>query len=354
MRKDGMLARANAAGVRVVCLILAILALGACAPMATAPQPGVASSVASSIDRLPSWNDGANKQRIVTFVRAVTTEGSREFVPPAERIAVFDNDGTLWSEQPIYFQFAFVLDRVRLLAPQHPEWNDREPFKSVLAGDLRTVMASGERGLMELMLAVQSGISTDEFRAIVRAWLATAHHPTLHRPYAELTFVPMQELLRYLRDNGFRTYIVSGGTVDFMRAFALSVYGIPPGQVIGSRQQLAYEVRNGKPAVMLLPHLEFVDDGKGKPVGIEANIGQRPIAAFGNSDGDLPMLEWTLAGPGAKLAMIVRHDDATREFAYDRGSPIGRLAAGIDEATTFGWAIISIKDDWREVYTKVH
>jgi phosphoglycolate phosphatase-like HAD superfamily hydrolase len=324
--------------------------LVACAPMASAPPTPAAVGAAQQADPLASWNDGANKQRIVAFVRAVTTERGRDFVPVAERIAVFDNDGTLWSEQPIPFQLAFVFDRIRTLAPQHPEWKEKDPFKSLVAGDMRTVMASGERGLFELLLAAQSDITTEEFQVIVCDWLATARHPKFKRPYGELTFRPMQELMQFLRANGFRTYIVSGGSVEFIRAFAQQVYGIPPEQVIGSRQKLAYEVRNGQPAIVLMPQLDFTDDKEGKPIAIEMVIGRRPVAAFGNSDGDFQMLEWTMAGRGQRLAMIVHHDDAAREFAYDRESSIGQLARALDTATARGWSIISIKSDWADVY----
>ena len=264
--------------------------LAACAPMPGAMPAG---------DPLPSWNEGANKQRIVAFVRAVTSEGGKDYVAPEERIAVFDNDGTLWLEYPMYTQFVFVLDRVRALAPQHPEWKEKEPYKSVIAGDLRTALASGEKGLFEMLLAVQSGMSTDDFDREVRNWLAKAQDTRFKRHYDTLTYAPMLELLSYLRANGFKTYIVSGGTVEFMRAFAERTYGVPPQQVLGSRQKLAFEVKGQTSMVTMQPQLEFVNDKEGKPVNIEALIGRRPIAAFGNSDGDFQMLQWTTTGKGA-------------------------------------------------------
>jgi phosphoserine phosphatase len=271
-------------------------------------------------------------------------------VAPAERIAVFDNDGTLWSEQPAYFQLAFAIDRVRALAPKHPEWRTKQPFQGVLEGDLKAVAATGERGLLELVMATHANLTTEEFAAVVRDWVATARHPTLKRPYTELVYQPMLELLSYLRANGFKTYIVSGGGVEFMRVFAEQVYGVPPEQVIGSSIATEYEVRNGKPVIVRQPKIDFIDDKAGKPVAINKFIGRRPIAAFGNSDGDFQMLEWTTAGAGPRLAVIVHHDDAGREFAYDRGSHIGKLERGLDEGPRRGWTIVSMKDDWKTLY----
>jgi hypothetical protein len=315
--------------------------LAACAPM-----PGVIPSG----DPLPSWNEGTNKQRIVDFVRAVGTVGSKDFVAADERVAVFDNDGTLWLEYPMYTQFVFVLERIRAMAPQHPEWKDKEPFKSLIAGDMKGVMASGEKGLIELLLAAQSGTSTDAFDAEVRQWLAKAQHPRFKRGYDTLTYEPMQELMRYLRANGFKTYIVSGGTVEFMRAFAERVYGVPPPQVLGTRQKLAFEVTGGGSRVTMQPQIDFVNDKDGKAVNIEALIGRRPIAAFGNSDGDFQMLQWTTTGPGARLGMIVHHDDAEREYAYDRNSSVGRLSEGLDRYPSMGWGLISMKTDWKVIF----
>jgi hypothetical protein len=300
-------------------------------------------------DPLASWNDGAAKARIVAFVKAVTAPGSGDFVRPAERIAVFDNDGTLWSEQPMYFQLAFALDRVKALAPQHPEWATQQPFKAALDGDVNALAAAGEHGLVELVMATHAGMTTDEFAQVVRDWMATARHPMLKRPYTELTYQPMRELLDYLRANGFKTYIVSGGGVEFMRVVTEDLYGVPPEQVIGSSIRTRYELRDGKPVIVRLPEVEFIDDKDGKPLGIQKYIGRRPLAAFGNSDGDFQMLEWTTSAPGARLGLIVRHDDAAREVAYDRASSIGRLDRALDAAGARGWLVVSMKDDWKTV-----
>ena len=301
-------------------------------------------------DALPSWNDGPAKAAIVDFVARVTTEGGPDFVPAAERIATFDNDGTLWSEQPLYFQFIFMIDRVKALAPEHPEWQTEEPFHSVLAGDMKGALASGEAGLVKMGMATHAGMTTDEFDKIVTDWLATARHPTLKRPYTELVYQPMLELLAYLRANGFKTYIVSGGGIEFMRTFSEKVYGVPPEQVIGSSIKTKFEMRDGKPVITRLPEIDFIDDGPGKPVGIEKFIGRRPLAAFGNSDGDLQMLQWTAAGAGPRLVLIVHHTDAEREWAYDRKSSIGKLDKALDEATARGWTVVSMKDDWKTIY----
>jgi phosphoglycolate phosphatase-like HAD superfamily hydrolase len=299
---------------------------------------------------LPSWNDGAAKARIVAFVQAVTDADGKDHVPAGDRIAVFDNDGTLWSEQPMYVQLAFALDRVKVLASEHPEWKDQQPFKAVLEGDMKALAESGEHGLLELVMATHAGNTTEEFAAIVKDWLAEARHPKTGRPYTEMVYQPMLELLAYLQDNGFKTFIVSGGGIEFMRPWAEAVYGIPPEQVIGSSIKTKYEVRDGKPALVRLPELNFIDDKAGKPVGINQHIGRRPIAAFGNSDGDFQMLEWTTAGGGARLGLIVHHDDAEREYAYDRKSAIGRLDRGLDEAPQRGWVVVSMKNDWERVF----
>jgi len=311
---------------------------------------GLATSSMAATSMLPGWQDGASKARIVQFVEAVTDPTSPDYVPPAERIAVFDNDGTLWTEQPMYFQLAFVLDRVKALAPQHPEWRTQEPFKSVLAGDMAGVAKAGEHGLLEMMAATHAGMTADEFRAIVADWLATARHPRFKQPYTELTYAPMKELLAYLRANGFRTFIVTGGGVEFMRVFSERVYGVPPEQVIGSSIRTKYEVRDGKPVIVRLPEIEFIDDKAGKAVGINRYIGRKPILAFGNSDGDFEMLEYTTSAPGPRLGLIVHHDDGEREYAYDRKSSIGRLERGLDEAAQRGWVVVSMKNDWRRVY----
>jgi phosphoglycolate phosphatase-like HAD superfamily hydrolase len=305
---------------------------------------------ATAADSLPSWNDGATKERIVEFVEAVTREGGKDFVPPDDRIAVFDNDGTLWSEQPLYFQLAFALDRVKALAPRHPEWKTTEPFKSVLAGDMKGVAASGHKGVAQIVAASHAGNTSEEFEQIVKDWIATAKHPKWNRRYDELVFQPMLELLDYLRANGFKTYIVSGGGVEFIRAFAERVYGIPPEQVIGSSIKTEYQVRDGKPVIARLPEIDFVDDKEGKPVGIHKFIGRRPVMAFGNSDGDFQMLEWTTSGDGARLGAIVHHTDAEREYAYDRDSKIGQLVRGLDEADARGWLVIDMKKDWKTIY----
>ena len=301
-------------------------------------------------DPLPSWNDTATKRAITDFVTQVTREGSPDFVPPAERIAVFDNDGTLWCEQPMYVQFAFALDRVKALSDKHPEWKTTEPFKSVLEGDWKGVAASGEKGLAQIIMVTHAGMTSEEFEAIVREWLATAKHPKFGRPYTECVYQPMLEVLAYLRANGFKTYIVSGGGVEFVRVFAEKVYGIPPEQVVGSTIKTKYEVRDGKPVLVRLPEVDFVDDKAGKPVGIGKFIGRRPLMAFGNSDGDFEMLEWTNADPGKRFGLLLHHTDADREYAYDRHSHIGKLERGLDEAAKRGWTLANMKDDWKVIF----
>ena len=308
------------------------------------------SAVAHAQDPLPSWSDGKAKQAIVAFVTKVTQEGTPDFVPPAERIATFDNDGTLWAEQPMYFQLLFALDRVKGLAPQHPEWQDKEPFASLLKGDVKGALAGGERAMLDIVMATHAGMTTEEFEKIVQEWVATAKHPVTKRPYTEMVYQPMLELLAYLRANGFKTFIVSGGGIEFMRPWVEKVYGVPPEQVIGSSIKTQFELRDGKPVLMRLPAVNFIDDKTGKPVGINEYIGRRPIAAFGNSDGDLEMLQWTTAGRGARLALIVHHTDAEREWAYDRTSSIGRLDKALDEAQARGWIVVSMKDDWKRIF----
>jgi phosphoserine phosphatase len=302
-------------------------------------------------DRLPSWNDGPAKQAIVRFVADVTKEGGPRYVPPAERVATFDNDGTLWSEQPAYVQLIFALDRVRALAPQHPEWKAKQPFKAALDGDMKALAASGEKGLVELIMATHAGMTPDEFAQIVKQWLATAKHPRFQRHYDQLVYQPMLEVLAYLRANCFKTFIVSGGGIEFVRVFSEARYGIPPEQVVGSSIKTRFEVRDGKPVLVRLPQIDFIDDKAGKPVGINRHIGRRPIAAFGNSDGDLEMLQWTTAGSGARFALIVRHTDAEREWAYDRQSSIGRLDKALDEAQRQGWTVVDMKRDWKVIYS---
>jgi len=301
-------------------------------------------------EALPSWNDTAPRKAIVAFVERVTKQGSPDFVPPAERIATFDNDGTLWAERPIYFQLAFALERVKVLAPLHPEWKDKEPFASLLKGDLKGALASGEPAIFEIVTVTHSGMTTVEFDQIVRDWIATAKHPVTGRLYTEMVYQPMLELLAYLRGNGFKTFIVSGGGIDFMRVFAERIYGIPPEQIVGSSGKLSFELRDGKSVLMKLPELNFNDDKGGKPVGIQMHIGRRPIAAFGNSDGDLQMLEWTKAGDGVRFALIVHHTDAEREWAYDRNSSIGRLDKALDTAQAMGWTVVDMKNDWKTIF----
>jgi hypothetical protein len=305
---------------------------------------------ARAADPLPSWHDGKARQSIVTFVERVTKEGTPDFVPAAERIAVFDNDGTLWAEQPMYFQLLFALDRVKALAPQHPEWKDQEPFASLLKGGVKGALAGGERAVAEIVMATHAGMTTAEFEQIVKEWIATARHPKTGKLYTEMVYQPMLELLAYLRANGFKTFIVSGGGIEFMRPWTERVYGIPPEQVIGSSIKTKYEVRDGKPVLVRLPALDFIDDGAGKPVGIHSRIGRRPIAAFGNSDGDLQMLQWTAAGAGPRFLLLVHHTDAEREWAYDRKSHVGRLDKALDEAAARGWTVVDMKKDWKVVY----
>jgi len=317
--------------------------------------PGTA--VLAGSDPLPSWNDGPAKQAVLGFVQRATDRTGTGFVPLPERIATFDNDGTLWPSHPVYTQLAFALDRIRQLAPQHPEWKTQQPFKAVLDNDLKALAAAGEKGLLELVMASHAGMSTDEFEAIVSDWFKTAVHPHFRKPYTELAYQPMLELLEYLRANGFKTYIVSGGGIEFMRPMTEAVYGVPPEQVIGSSIETKYEMQDGKPVLMRLPQVHFIDDKAGKPVGINEFIGRRPVAAFGNSDGDREMLEWTGAGDGARLMMLVLHDDADREYAYGpaNGLPdtgFGKFSqATMDEAGKQGWVVISMKDDWKQIFS---
>jgi phosphoglycolate phosphatase-like HAD superfamily hydrolase len=306
--------------------------------------------LARAAEPLPSWHEGAAKQSIVAFVAKVTKKGGPDYVPPAARIATFDNDGTLWAEQPAYFQLFFAIDRVKALAPQRPEWKEEEPFASILKGDLRGALAGGEHALLEIVTATHAGMTPEAFEKVVKDWVATARHPRFKRPYTDLIYRPMLELLRYLRANGFRTFIVSGGGVEFMRAFAEKTYGIPPEQVIGSSGKQKFEIRDGKPVLVKLPAIDFLDDKEGKPINIQKIIGRRPIAAFGNSDGDLQMLQWTCSGTGARFCLFVHHTDAEREWAYDRESSVGRLDKGLDEAKANGWTVVSIKDDWKRVF----
>ncbi len=330
-------------------LVCAVLVCAAC--NGTAPEPITQQPAASSASTsLPSWNDGPARAAIIDFVTSVTTSGSADFVPVLQRIAVFDNDGTLWSEQPMYFQFLFVIDRVRAMAAEHPEWKTRQPFKAALEGDMKALSAAGEKGIVEMLTVTHTGMTIEEFDGIVREWIATARHPTTKVPYTQMVYQPMVEVMRYLRENGFKTFIVSGGGTEFMRPWVEQVYGIPPEQVVGSRGKLKYDLRDGRPSVFKLAEVELIDDGPGKPVGIAQMIGRRPIAAFGNSDGDFQMLEYVTAGPGRRLGMIVHHTDADREWAYDRGSLVGKLERGLDEAAARGWILADMKRDWKVVH----
>jgi phosphoglycolate phosphatase-like HAD superfamily hydrolase len=301
-------------------------------------------------DPLPSWNEGFTKTALLDFVAKVTKEGGSDFVPVAERIATFDNDGTLWVEHPMYTELTFAIDRVKALAPKHPEWKDRQPFKAVLDGDIKELAATGQKGFLELIVATHAGMSTEEFEAIVKDWLATAKHPRFHRLYTECVYQPMLELMAYLRANGFKTYIVSGGGVETIRPFSQKVYGVPPEQVIGSSIETKYEVRDGKPELFRLPDLDFLDDKAGKPVGINRFIGRLPLMAFGNSDGDFEMLEWTTAASGPRFGLIVHHTDSDREYAYDCKTPVGLLDKALDAAPGRGWVVVDMKADWKVIF----
>jgi phosphoserine phosphatase len=306
--------------------------------------------LALTADPLASWNEGGAKQAITGFVAAVTDPDSPDFVAEAERVAVFDNDGTLWVEQPLYTQLAFVLERVRELAGDHPDWREEQPFKAALEGDKAALGEAGMEGVMQLLMATHAGLSSSEFAALAGDWIATARHPRFERPYTELVYQPMLELLQYLRENGFKTYIVSGGGIAFMRPWTERVYGIPPEQVVGSQIALEYKMVDGEPTLVRKAEIAFIDDKAGKPVGIQRHIGRRPLLAFGNSDGDYQMLEWTTAGPGRRLGLILHHDDGEREYAYDRDSHAGRLEKALDDAETKGWTIVSMKRDWANVF----
>jgi phosphoglycolate phosphatase-like HAD superfamily hydrolase len=304
----------------------------------------------AQVDPLPSWNPGPHKQAIFDFVQAVTVKTSPKFVPQEQRIATFDNDGTLWGEMPLYVQLVFAIDRVKALVPKHPEWKTQEPFASLLKGDMKAVMAGGERALLEIIMATHAGMSTAEFTQIVKDWIATAKHPKTGRLYTEMVYQPMRELLAYLRANGFKTFIVSGGGVEFMRPWTEKAYGVPPEEVIGSSIKTQFTIAADKPALMRLPELDFVDDKDGKPIAINRIIGRRPIAAFGNSDGDLQMLQWTAGGPGATFCLYVHHTDAVREYAYDKNSEIGRLDLGLTAAAKNGWTVVDMRNDWKVIY----
>ena len=307
-------------------------------------------AAANAADPLASWNDGASKSAIMDFVQAVSDKKNKDYVEPAERIAVFDNDGTLWVEYPMYTQGLFAFERVKELAPQHPEWKTEQPFKALLAGDMKTVGASGMKGMMEIVMASHSGMTAAEFEKEVSDWFATARQPRFKRPYTEMVYQPQLELLAYLRANGFKTFIVSGGGIQFMRPMTEGVYGIPREQVVGSSIVSEYKVQDGKPVIVRMPKIDFIDDKAGKPIGIYEHIGRRPILAFGNSDGDVQMIEYTTSGAGRRLGLFVHHTDADREYAYDRKSHVGTLNAGLDRASAMGWIIVDMKKDWKQVF----
>lgn len=309
-------------------------------------------STAHAADPLPSWRNGPAKQFIISFIHKTTQPGSPDFVPIEDRIAVFDNDGTLWSEQPNYVQLVFAIDRVKELAPKRPEWRVTQPFQAVLEGDLQTLRQQGEHGLLKLITATHAGMTTTDYSKIVSDWLSTAVHPTHKRPYTDLVYLPMLEVLSYFKKHGFKNYVVSGGGVEFMRPWSERIYGIPPEQVIGSSIKTKLISRNGIPELIRLPEINFIDDKADKPVAIHQFIGRRPIAAFGNSDGDLEMLQWVTAGSGARLGVIIQHTDNEREVAYDRKSPIGRLDKALDEAALRNWLVVSMKSDWALIFRK--
>jgi phosphoserine phosphatase len=341
----GQLHWLSATSLRIIVFIgLVVLNIGC------TPQNTTSDEVVDLSDPMPSWNEGATKSAIKSFVEDVSNPQSRNFVEIRDRIATFDNDGNLWSEQPLYFQMIFALDRVKQLAGEHPEWQTQQPFKAVLEDDMPTLMASGERGILGLIMATHAGMTTEEFEAIVKDWLVTSQHPRFDRPYNDLIYQPMLELLDYLRENDFKTFIVSGGGVDFMRAWVEEAYQIPADQVVGSSGKTEFVIENGQPVIRKLPELDFIDDKEGKPLGINKFIGRRPIFASGNSDGDLQMLQWTAAGEGARFMLYVHHTDSVREWAYDRDSHIGRLDKGLDEANEKGWTVIDMAKDWKLIY----
>ena len=325
-----------------------VSALAALPVLPTLLRPSA--TLAQGADPLPSWNSGTTKTAILTFVQRVTEQGSPDLVPAAERVATFDNDGTLWCEHPMYVQLAFALDRVKAMAPMHPEWKTKQPFQAVLDGDMKALAAAGEHGLVELVLVTHAGMTVGEFATIVLNWLATARHPRFDKPYTELIYQPMLELLAYLRANSFETFIVSGGGIEFIRPWSDRVYGVRPQQVVGSSIKTVFQMRDGQPELFRLPEVNFVDDGPGKPVGINSHIGRRPIAAFGNSDGDLEMLQWATTGGGVRFGLIVHHTDAEREYAYDRDTHFGRLDKALDAAALNGWTVADMKGDWKTIF----
>lgn len=316
----------------------------------SSPQPKSTTEVVVESDPLSSWNEGSTKQQIIDFVTTTTSTGSLDFIPEADRIAVFDNDGTLWSEQPMYFQLAYAIDYIKKEAPNHPDWKSKEPFKSVVYGDLEAVMKGGEKALVEMIMVSHAGMTTTEFEKSVKDWLETAKHPNSGKSFDKMLYQPMLELLDYLRANGYKTFIVSGGGIDFLRVFAEKVYGIPPHQVIGSSIKAKYDLVDGQPTITKIPEINFIDDKEGKPVAIHQHIGKRPVFAAGNSDGDYAMLEYTSKGEGPRFGMIIHHTDSLREYAYDRNSPIGRLEKGLDNAEKFNWSVVDMEKDWKVIF----
>jgi hypothetical protein len=318
--------------------------------LVSAAATPLAGGALAQADPLPSWNEGRSKTSILDFVSAVTREGTPDFVPASERIATFDNDGTLWCEQPMYVQLAFALDRVKALSTKHPEWRHTQPFQAVLDNDLASLAKAGEKGVVELVMATHAGMTTTEFEKIASDWIASARHPKFDRPYTDLVYQPMLELLGHLRANGFKTFIVSGGGIEFMRPWSGRVYGIPPEQVVGSSIKTQFKIDKDGPVLMRLPAIDLVDDGPGKPVGINSHIGRQPIAAFGNSDGDFQMLQWAAVSRGRHFGLIVHHTDSEREYAYDRKSSFGKLDKALDAADSNGWIVVSMKEDWKRVF----
>ena len=336
--------------VHLIIFVTSCLLLQGCNSNEQYPDDNLTKSASELSDPLPSWNEGRVKSAIVEYVKDVTDNNSPNFVNIPDRIAVFDNDGNLWSEKPVYFQFLFAIDRIRTLAAEHPEWKTKQPFKTVLEGDLETLVSYGEKGILELLMASHAGMSTDEFEVIVKDWIRSARHSRFDRPYNELIYQPMLELLSYLRENNFKTFIVSGGGIEFMRPWVEETYGIPRDQVIGSSIKTEFKIKDGQPVIMRLPELDFIDDKAGKPVGIHRFIGRKPIFCSGNSDGDLPMMQWTASGPGNRMMLYLHHTDSLREWAYDRNSHIGRLDKGLEEALQKNWTVINMKEDWKVIY----
>lgn len=336
--------------IRLFAFFMLFISLSACKQEPAKDTEAQTAEVSESKDPLPSWNDVASKQAIISYVKDVTTEGSASFIPLADRIATFDNDGTLWSEQPAYFQLFFAMDRIKALSANHPEWKDKQPYKAVLDNDMEALMQQGEKGLMEIIMVTHSGITTDEFDRVVKDWIATAKHPTKNVPYTDLVFKPMLELVKYLQANDFKVFIVSGGGIGFMRAWAEGVYGIPKDQILGTSFKTEFNYNNGNPVINILPQIDFIDDKEGKPVGINKYIGRKPVFAAGNSDGDLQMLQYAASNSLKNFELYVHHTDSIREWAYDRNSHIGKLDKGLDEASQKGWTVVNMKEDWNKVY----